>query len=40
MEPTQPTLLHLLQRTLDDDERAPTDDKERFVRDEEDGYSG
>jgi hypothetical protein len=35
-----PSLGHLLKRAFDDDELAPTvDDQERYVRDEDDGYS-
>ncbi len=37
----KPSLAALLKRALDDDEDAPSvDDRERYVRDDEDGYSG
>jgi hypothetical protein len=35
----KPKLAALLKRALDDDESPTIDDKERYVRDDEDGYS-
>lgn len=35
----KPTLAALLKRALDDDDAPSIDDKERYVRDDEDGYS-
>ncbi|MDP2344201.1 MAG: hypothetical protein Q8O67_24800 [Deltaproteobacteria bacterium] len=37
----KPSLAALLKRAMVDDDDAPTvDDRERYVRDDEDGYSG
>jgi len=35
----KPTLAALLKRAFDDEEAPSIDDKERYVRDDEDGYS-
>lgn len=35
----KPTLAALLKRALDDDDAPSIDDKERYVRDDEDGYT-
>lgn len=35
----KPTLAALLKRALDDDDAPSIDDRERYVRDDEDGYS-
>ena len=36
----KPSLAALLKRALDDEEGPSVDDGERYVRDDEDGYSG
>lgn len=35
----KPTLAALLKRALDDDDQPSIDDRERYVKDDEDGYS-
>lgn len=35
----KPTLAALLKRAFDDDDAPSVDDRERYVRDDEDGYS-